>query len=70
MNALEILNGKKTMIGASMATVIGAVTALAMVWGWDALPWWPKAMQTVNIAAGLLSGTGLVHKIIKWQKLE
>lgn len=63
----NFLDGKKTAIGAGIATLMGITSALGLIWGFDHFSWFPKVLETGDLAAGLFGGTGLIHKAIKAQ---
>ena len=61
------LNGKKTTTGAGISAVTGLLVALGLIWGFNDIWWWPKAIETVNLVGGALCTWGLVHKWMKWR---
>lgn len=59
------LDGKKTAIGAGIGTLMGLLSALGLIWGFDHYTWFPKVLESGDVLAGLFGGTGLLHKAVK-----
>lgn len=62
------MNGKKTNAGAGVSAVTGLLVALGLIWGWNEIDWWPKAIETVNLIGGAICTWGLAHKWVKWRR--
>jgi hypothetical protein len=60
----ELLNNKKTNIGAGLLLTAVVLSKLSGIWEIDA-SWIPKLVETLEWAGGLFSGVGLTHKVVK-----
>lgn len=59
------LNGKKTVIGASLL-LASAFCTQVLIGIWNLDPWWmDKTIQTLDWVGGIVTSGGLVHKGIK-----
>ena len=63
----ELLNGKKTNIGATLLVLALAMTNLGDIWSVEA-EWWPNLIDTFEWLGGFLGGGGLAHKVTKLKK--
>lgn len=61
----NLLNGKKTNIGASALLVSAVLRQTAAIWGFEAASWIGPVCDTLDYLGGVLAGVGLGHKAVK-----
>lgn len=52
----------------AIGTLLGLAVALGHLWGWDALSWWDRAVESVILVDGTLGALGLWAKAANYMK--
>jgi hypothetical protein len=60
----EMIDGKKTNIGAALAALSAILLGIGQIWGIEAEAYY-RTVETITYVAGVLGGGGLLHKVVK-----